>query len=700
MPWNKLKDPIAGRLKKLNRGLPGGSPLAERVAKIAVILLFTVCWLLIALARSHEAVDPGTNPLPGLATALQLHAISGRDFQSIYGPAAQVLAWSATAVTVTRSALDAYGLITFFFCSATALLVAAMLLIGDRFSWQQCAVFYAFSILLNLFFDVFDIRTALLLLNAVVAYRIIAAKTDTRQIMWATASGLLCFVAQLVTVEVGICAAIAIVCTLIVGSILTRSVTVLVAVQVFIGTIALANLELAGVFKITSSNYGLLFDYHNYSLELLRGFHNSMGVLWGLSLAKTEVLALVALYVIGACAAAAWRSDPLDASLFVSLAFAALVWLETALVRSDIPQIVVAFTPVIVILSLLAKMEWTSPARRVAWTAAAGAALVVWPSLNLSAWPGLLHVIRGETTPRAAISAIYATKRPQDAGLRASLAAPDLAGRRDVSILAFPSDNYVSVGPRSRFFAPVLESYAASTEPLERYYVRALDSRRRAGLEIIYGPDKGALPSGDDAQAITRTPVIFEYLYKHFELTGNEEHADGRYILRPRLQPQEVSTAPFQFSIPQQSPDSGILRLDAPSECGLVLLELRIDYAKNPHIFRPAGIELTFTNKDQLVWRGSVKPLVPNGSFVTYVSPLPPARFHQVFSQGPVQGVQWDKIQYHASSTDALGSRATFIRVVATQCVDPNKFVDAAVPDQNPSPITIETTAPARAALD
>jgi hypothetical protein len=700
MPWNKLKDPIAVRLKQLNRGLPGGSPFAERVAKIAVILVFTVCWLLIALARSHEAIDPGANPLPGLATALQQHAISGRDFQSIYGPAAQLLAWSATAVTVTRSALDAYGMITFFFCSATALLVAAMLLIGDRFSWQQCAVFYAFSILLSLFFDVFDIRTALLLLNAVVAYRIIAAKTDTRQIMWATASGLLCFVAQLVTVELGICAAITIVCTLIVGSILTRSVTVLVAVQVFIGTIALANLGLAAVFKITSSNYGLLFDYHNYALELLRGFHNSMGVLWGLSLAKTEVLALVALYVIGVCAAAAWRSDPLDASLFVSLAFAALVWLETALVRSDIPQIVVAFTPVIVILSLLAKMEWTSPARRVAWTAAAGAALVVWPSLNLSAWPGLLHVIRGETTPRAAISAIYATKRPQDAGLRASLAAPDLAGRRDVSILAFPSDNYVSVGPRRRFFAPVLESYAASTEPLERYYVRALDSRRRAGLEIIYGPDKGALPSGDDAQAITRTPVIFEYLYKHFELTGNEEHADGRYVLRPRLQPQEVSTAPFQFSIPQQSPDSGILRLDAPSECGLVLLELRIDYAKNPHIFRPAGIELTFTNKDQLVWRGSVKPLAPNGSFVTYVSPLPPARFHQVFSQGPVQGVQWDKIQYHASSTDALGSRATFIRVVATQCVDPNKFVDAALPDQSPSPITIETTAPARAALD
>ena len=697
MPWNKLKVPIADRLKELERKLPRGSPLAERAAKIAVILVFTVCWLLIVLVRSRVANDPTAgegSSLPGLARALQQRAISGRDFQSMYGPAAQLLAWIATAVTATRSALDAYGMITFFFCAATALLIAAMLLIGDRFSWQQCAVFYAFSIFLNLFFDVFDIRTALLLLNAVVAYRIIAAETDTRQIVWATTSGLLCFVAQLVTVELGICAAIAIVCTLIVGSILTRSVTVLVAVQVFIGTIALANLGLALVFKMTSSGYGLFFDYHNYSLELLRGYHSSMGVLWGLSLVKTEVLALVALYVIGMCAAAAWRSDPLDALLFVSFAFAALVWIETALVRSNIQQIAVAFTPVIVILSLLAKMEWTSPARRVAWLAAAGAALLVWPSLNLSAPPGLVQVIRGETTPRAVMRGIYATRSPLDAGLRASLVAPDLAGRRDVSILAFPYDNYISVGARRRFFAPVLESYAASTEPLERYYVRALDSRR-AGLEIIYGPDRGALPFGDDVQAITRTPVIFEYLYKQFELTSNEEHADAHYILRPRLQPREISTEPFKFSIPQQSPDSGILRLDAPSACGLVSLELRIDYAKNPYVFRPGGIELTFTNKDQLVWQGSITPLVPNASFVTFVSPLPPARFHQVFSQGPVQGVQWDKIQYRASSTDMLGSRASFIHMGAIQCVDPSKFVDAAVPGQNPSLTTTEKAAPA-----
>ena len=693
MPEIKVKVPIVNRLKEeIKRH---SRPLSERVAKTAVVLVFTVGWLLILLVRSQVANDPAAtegSSLPGLAAALQQGAISGRDFQSMYGPAVQWLAWIATGLTATRSALNAYGMITFFFCAASALLVAVMLLICDRISWQQCAIFYAFSLFLNLFFDVFDIRTVLLLLNAVVAYRIIAAGTVPRQIVWATGSGLLCFVAQLVTLESGLCAAMAVACALIAGSVLTRRATVLIALQVFLGVFAAANLGLVVFFKLTSSNYGLLFDYHNYSLEILRGYHNNMGLLWGLSMPKTQLLAMVALYVLGSCAAAAWRSDTLEASLLASLAFAAVAWLHTALIRSDISQIVLAFTPMIVILSLLAKTEWTSPARRVAWSAVAGAALFVWPSLNVSAPADLVKVIRGETSARAAIRGIYATRKP-GAGLRASLAAPASAGR-DVSMLAFPYDDYIGLGPHRRFFAPVLESYAASTEPLEEYYVHALDRRRQAGLEVVYGLDKGAVPPVGGVQAITRTPAVFEYLYKHFELASNEEHADAHYILRPRLQPRDAAIELLKFWIPQQSSDSGILKLEAPSACGLVSVEIRIDYSKNPHIFRPAGIDLSFSNNDQPVWQGSITPLAPNEAFVTYVSPLPPATFHKVFGQDPIQGVQWDKIAYHASSADMLGSGASGIHMGAIHCVDPEKFAGPAVTNPNPGLATIVTATP------
>jgi len=679
-PSQKAKATVVDKLKKgiELRTLLQRIPFGAREGKLAIVLVFTICWLLIVLVRSHVTGGPAAaerSSLPGLAAALQQGEISGRDFQSMYGPAAQWLAWIATTATVTRSALDASGMMTFFFCAASALLAALMLLICDRISWQQCVIFYAFSLFLNLFFDAFDIRTVLLLLNAVIAYRTIAAETVPSQIMWATGSALLCFVSQLVTLELGICSAIAVVCALAVGSILMRSAEVLLAVEVFVATFAAANFGLVVAFKLTSSNYGLLFDYQNYALEMLRGYHNSMGILWSLSWAKTLVLAIVAVYVIAMCIAAAWRSDPLDASLLASLAFAAVVWLKTALVRSDISQIALAFTPMIVILSLLATIEWTSLKRRVVWAAAACAAFFVWPSLNLSAPQDLAKLIRGETTLRAAVRGVHSTRTPLGGILRASLVTPDFADRRDIPMLSFPYDNYISMGLHRPFFAPVLESYAASTESLERYYVRALDSRRRAGLEVVYSLDKGEVPPVSGLQAITRTPIIFGYLYKNFDLVSQQEHVDAHYILRPRPQPRNPAIEQLKVSIPEQLADSGILKLDAPSSCGLVLLEVRIDYSKNPHVFRPSGVELSFTSSDQAVWKGSIRPLAPNESFVTYVSPLPPARFHKVFGPDPIQGVKWDKIEYHASAVDPLGSRAGLIHFGTIQCVDPQRFV-------------------------
>ena len=133
----------------------------------------------------------------------------------------------------------------------------------------------------------------------------------------------------------------------------------------------------------------------------------------------------------------------------------------------------------------------------------------------------------------------------------------------------------------------------------------------------------------------------------------------------------------MKFSILQQVVNSGTLKLNAPSTCGLVQLEIRIDYTKNPRIFRPGGMELKITNSNQFVWQGFVRPLAPDEAFVTYISPLPPQAFHKVFGEGPVQSMEWDKVEYHASAADLLGSPATRIDITAIRCVDPAKFVKA-----------------------
>src|SRR5262245_38733132 len=145
-----------------------GTQLSSRGLKIGVVLVFTLCWLLIVLARSQAPRDPASldvASLVGLATAMQHGALSGRDFQSTYGPAVQVLAWLCTTIISTQSPLDALGLMTFALCASSAVLIAALLLLCNGISWQQAAVLYAFSIFLNLFYDDLNIQTALLLLN-------------------------------------------------------------------------------------------------------------------------------------------------------------------------------------------------------------------------------------------------------------------------------------------------------------------------------------------------------------------------------------------------------------------------------------------------------------------------------------------------------------------------------------------------------
>jgi hypothetical protein len=654
-------------------------------AKVIVVVVFTLCSLLIVLVRNQAPGDPATlesSSLVGLAKAMQQGAISGRDFQSIYGPATQALAWMCTKVTLTRSALDAFGLITFAFCAASGLLIGGMLLLCDRISWRQAAAFYGFSLFLNLFFNAFDIRTALLMLSAVLAYQIVASPTVMQRTAWAAATGILCFLSQLVSFELGVYSAIVVVSALIAGTALTQNGEVLHGAGAFVATLTVSNIALMAFFTLTSSGHTMVFDYYNYAIEMLRGFHNSMGILWQLSLIQTITLVVASLYVLSMCAVAVWKAERLDAVLFVSLAFAAILWMTTALVRSDVAHIAVAFTPMVVILSFLVPKDLSQPKEAGVWAAIAVAAILAWPSSILAAPKDLMKVASGEVGAEETLRGLHSTRRPLDRSVQESLMIPDQAGRGNVPLLAFPYDNHIVVGVRRRLFAPVLETNAVSTTFLQEYYLRALQNQQHAGLEIVYGLDRTDDPLTGGVQAITRTPEVFEYIYKNFSLVSNDEHADGHYVLRPMNEPPQVVVESLKFTTLQQTLDSGLVKLNVPSTCGLVRLEMKLGYNRDPQIFRPSGVDVRMNNGDERVWQGVIRPLEPNQKFVTYISPLQPAQFHKVFGHDPIRGIQWDKLEYQSSPTDLLGSKASHVEIFSVDCLDPQKFGEPILPLQ------------------
>jgi hypothetical protein len=179
-------------------------------------------------------------------------------------------------------------------------------------------------------------------------------------------------------------------------------------------------------------------------------------------------------------------------------------------------------------------------------------------------------------------------------------------------------------------------------------------------------------------QAITRTPNVFEYIYKNFALVGEDEHPDGHYVLRPADEPPPVRIEPLKFSKPRESLDSGVVKLTAPTTCGIVRLDMQLNYTRRSRIFRTSGIDVYLTNADQQVWQGSISPLELNQRFITYISPLPPTAFHKVFGRGPIQGVAWDKLEYRSTPTDLLGAKASHVQIFAINCLDPDKFAPIA----------------------
>jgi hypothetical protein len=658
-----------------------GTEAGSRGLKIVVVVAFTLCWLLIVLARSHAPRDPASlegSSLVGLATAMQHGALSGRDFQSMYGPAAQVLVWMCTTVISTHSPLNALGLMIFALCAASAVLIAAMLLLCEPISWRQAAILYGFSIFLNLFYNVLDLQTVLLLLNVVFAYRVIAAEMLSQRTSWAVATGFLCFLSQLVAFGLGIYAAIAIVCTLVAGMALTRNHEVIHAAGTFVATLSILNLMLLVYFRLTSSGHTLVLDYYNYAFETLRGYHNALGMLWQLPVAQTVALIAVSLYVLVMCVIAVSKSDPFDASLYSGLAVAAILWVMTAFVRSDNAHIAAAFTPMVVLLSFVVPRNWSTPQEPALWMVAVAAVVLAWPFSNIKAPADLLKILGGEVGAVDAFRGLHTTRSPLEETLKASLGTLDQAGRQNVPLLPFPYDTHVAAGVRRPLFAPILETYGVSTPYLEDYYLRELQRRRRMGLEIVFGPDRTDDPLTGGVQAITRTPNIFEYIYRNFALVSEDEHPDGHYVLRSALEPPPARIEPLKFSKPQESMDSGIVKLSAPTTCGIVRLDMRLDYTRRSRIFRTSGIDVYLSNGDHRVWQGSIRPLELNERFITYISPLPPSTFHKVFGHAPIQGVPWDKLEYRSAPTDLLGAKATHVQIFALDCLDPDRFAPIA----------------------
>jgi hypothetical protein len=480
--------------------------------------------------------------------------------------------------------------------------------------------------------------------------------------------------------ELGLYGMVIVSASIVAGAAIRRSPADLLAVGIFVSTLAAANVALVIFFRLTSANYGLLFDYQGYALEILRGFNGSMGLPWEFPWTKTIVLVILALYVLVVVSIEIFRkSEPLEACLLASFLLASFISLRGAFARSDAAHIIQAFTPMIFLFVLLVTREWEAHWIQAVWGMFALGILFVSPFSGLNAAADLFKAIRGQVSLASVTDELLAARKPTESDASAPVAGGSQY-LQSIPLVTFRYDNYLALGLPNVLLTPILESDAASTEALQQHYVATLEKQRRRGMEFVYGLDMRSARGNDGVQEITRSPIIFEYLYRSFALASGEERTDGYYLLRLRPAPRIAHEEELLFVTRRQTTAFGVLELRSPSTCGLLRLDLRVKYDDSLYRFKRAGIDLSFSSSDQVLWQGAVKPVENDPVYSTYVSLLHPSMFYKVFGDAAVPGTKWNRLEYRASPTDMLGSRPVMIEVAHVYCVGPEMPVEPAPP--------------------
>jgi hypothetical protein len=529
-------------------------------------------------------------------------------------------------------------------------------------------------------------RPASLVFCCVLAHRVISAKTPGRRLQLAWLTGVACFLAQLGTPEVGIFGFMTAISVVVLYTLKRRALSEGGALALVLGgSFAVCNLLLSTAYRLTSPQYESLFTYQRYALSMMSGYHNGMGLGWTVAPGLTAALLLVAAWTF-VSAAYAFATRPIEkAALFVSLTIGSLLSLTNALTRSEIGHVFFGFTPFIFTfliagLDSFRGREGVSTVGRLlppmTWLVVYITLMAAWPDLTLAAFNDFRKSFSPSLPPWQLWNQLRSRDVPPSDVLPADLI--EDAGRSSVPMLAFPYHNYIPIVLGRPLVAPVLQNYSTGTELLQDFYVRELARRQTTGLDVVYAVDGISAWAVDTVQAITRTPAVFEYLYRNYELANHEPResgASGLFMLRRLAQARSTHMTDIPFQASSSDPHSLNIRLAQPATCGVVQLEVRMDYPISRLIRRPNFALVMFERNHKLIEQSYLRPIAIGSFFTTDFSIVRPWDFYQLFSNDPVPTSDWDEIQINIEQTDWMGVDPSGIDVRAVRCLDPDRFV-------------------------
>jgi len=639
----------------------------QKYGKFAVVVLFSLMWIVVSVMRVPSGTGTFSEIGPDGSWALSLAAmweqgeISGRDFYFTYGPVSQALARFGQWMHRSQSAYDSLPLILLSFHLACIVLLAVFLLWIRRLNWRHTLFIYAAATFLNLFSEPTGFRVLILMLGAAAIVRTAAAGNVKQRRAWASVCGLLCLVAQLITVELSAYAVFIVTASFLLLLFRADKRSVAESLGIVLGIFTAGNL-------IIGFASWPAFAYHFYALEMVRGYTYGMGSNWALGPWPTLALVFAGIYVLWAAGYLSRRSGVPDLALLLSLTFCAAASLKSALIRSDLGHITQGLSPAVVLFLVLG-LGWPIPrAMKTLWMTLFAALLLAWPWAGASAFLHFKSVFDGTVSLPAKVERILSACSKIEEAVPPELPLT-VEHARNRPVLVFPYQNSIGIALQRPLVAPVLLAINAGTEALQKYYVDALD---RAGpdTEIIYGVDTIGSSPIDSVQSISRTPLIFEYLWRSYELVPGQKSGTGFYLLKKRPRPKDLHIRELKFRTVHAG-DKGIEAiLDEPAACSTVRFDLKIRYPAARVLGRAAGLEVAFSRGGAAVLRSALVPIEISRVFSTDVSLAGPDHFIEIFGPAPPPGRIFDRVQFTPRPSDWLGWPPNQVDVVSIKCLE------------------------------
>jgi hypothetical protein len=237
-------------------------------------------------------------------------------------------------------------------------------------------------------------------------------------------------------------------------------------------------------------------------------------------------------------------------------------------------------------------------------------------------------------------------------------------------LVMFPDENIVAMVLGNQSLAPVLQAYAANTTTLQEFYAQTIE-RQKSTVEVIYQLNSNSTDTLENVQYVSRTPIIFRYLYEHFRLKTNEIFRDSFFVLVPRDQPRPMTFSPIPYTTQRDPNNSWKIITNQPTTCGLLELDLAVAYPITTAIGRPSHLNLRVLNGDQVLRNVNLVPVEVGKHFVTYVYLGSDSSFHHLFreDQNDMPEVGFDRLILAPTPGDPITVYPNRMDLLGMRCV-------------------------------